>query len=423
MGQYAGEVKMANTPSKQDKLWHHPDFLLLWGGQTVSQVGSQVTLWALPLVAVLTLKATPFQMGILAFVGRLPLLLIGLIAGVLVDRISSRVILIVTDFGRAILIGSIPIAALLHRLSLTQFYVITFLVGCLSAFFDVAYQSFLPSLVERDQLIVANSRLEASNALASIIGPGFAGVLVQLFSGPIAILVDAFSFFLSAFSLLFVRVREAPHAIAIKHRWLWNEIGEGIYFVWRQPLIRVLMLTSALFNFFDSILMAEYVFYLTRTLGMGAIFVGAVGVASGVGWLVGALLAEPITKRVGMGFVLSGCILLACLAEACIALANGPFLFVLCLVMAGEFLIQCVATIYVINNTSVRQMLLPFEIRGRVNALVRVISGGATALGALLAAVLAQSYGLRLTLIIAAAGTLSAFVLIVVSPLRRVKSL
>ncbi|MBA2392590.1 MAG: MFS transporter [Ktedonobacteraceae bacterium] len=154
------------TRGRQKNLWHHSNFLLLWGGQTVSQVGSQVTLWALPLVAVLTLKATPFQMGILAFIGRLPLLLIGLMAGVLADRISSRAILIVTDFGRAILIGSIPVAVLLHRLSLTQFYLVTFLVGCLSAFFDVAYQSFLPTLVEREQLVVANSRLEASNALA-----------------------------------------------------------------------------------------------------------------------------------------------------------------------------------------------------------------------------------------------------------------
>lgn len=250
------------TRGRQKNLWHHSNFLLLWGGQTVSQVGSQVTLWALPLVAVLTLKATPFQMGILAFIGRLPLLLIGLMAGVLADRISSRAILIVTDFGRAILIGSIPVAVLLHRLSLTQFYLVTFLVGCLSAFFDVAYQSFLPTLVEREQLVVANSRLEASNALASIVGPGFAGALVQLFSGPIAILVDAFSFFLSAFSLLFIRVREAPRAIGIKHRWLWNEIGEGISFVWQQPIIRVLMLISAIFNFFDSILLAEYVFIL-----------------------------------------------------------------------------------------------------------------------------------------------------------------
>lgn len=410
-------------PIKKNDLWHHSGFLLLWGGQTVSQIGSQVTLWALPLVAVLTLKATPFQMGILALMGRLPLLLVGLMAGVLVDRVSYRLVLIVTDFGRAILIGSIPIAALLHSLSLTQFYVVAFLVGILSVFFDVTYQSFLPSLVERSQLVSANSKLEASNALASILGPGFAGILVQLFSGPLAVLVDAFSFFLSALSLLFIRVQKIPRSISVKHRWLWNEMGEAVRFVWQQPIIRILMLTSALFNLFDAMLLAEYIFYLTQTLGMKAIFVGVIGAAGGVGWLVGALLAEPITKQIGLGLTLSGCILLACLAEACIALATGPFLLVLCLVTAGEFLIQCVATIYVINNTSVRQMLVPSEIRGRVNALVRVIAGGATALGALLGAVLAQSYGVRATLVLAAVGTLSAFFLIVASPLRRVKTI
>ena len=410
-------------PKRKDSLWHHSGFLLLWGGQTVSQIGSQVTLWALPLVAVLTLKATPFQMGILTLMGRLPLLLIGLMAGVLVDRTSYRTVLIMTDFGRAVLIGSIPIAALFHRLSLTQFYAVAFLVGILSVFFDVAYQSFLPSLVERTQLVSANSKLEASNALATILGPGFAGVLVQLFSGPLAILVDACSFFLSALSLVFIRVQEVPRAVLVKHRWLWNEVSEGIRFVWQQPIIRVLMLTAALFNLFDTMLLAEYVLYLTQTLSMKAVFVDVVGATGGIGWLVGALFAGPITGRIGLGPVLSGCILLACLAEICIALAAGPFLLVLCLVMGGEFLIQCVATIYVINNTSARQMLLPVEIRGRVNALVRVIAGGAAALGALLGAVLAQSYGVRTTLILAAIGTLSAFFLIAASPLRRVKTI
>ena len=287
----------------------------------------------------------------------------------------------------------------------------------------MAYQSFLPVLVERSQLVSANSKLEASNALAGILGPGFTGVLVQLFSGPIAVLVDTFSFFLSALSLVFIRMKETPRSVAIKHRWLWNEIGEGIHFVWQQPIIRVLMLTSALFNFFDAMLLAEYVLYLTRTLGMGAVFVGVVGAMGGVGWLVGALLAGPITKQVGLGFTLSACIFLACLAEADIALATGPFLLVLCLVVAGEFLIQCVATIYVINNTSLRQMLLPSQMRGRVNALVRIIAGGSTALGALMSGVFAQSYSVRATLIIAAVGTLSAFFLIVASPLRRVKTI
>ena len=413
---------MTKTLNKRDGLWHHSGFLLLWGGQTVSQIGSQVTLWALPLVAVLTLRATPFQMGILAFMGRLPLLLIGLIAGAFVDRVSYRIVLIVTDSGRAILIGSIPVAALFHSLSLTQFYIVAFLVGTLSAFFDVAYQSFLPSLVERSQLVPANSKLEASNALASILGPGFAGVLVQIFSGPIAVLVDAFSFLISALSLLFIRVKETPRAVAIKHRWLWNEIGEGIHFAWQQPIMRVLVLTAALFNLFDAMLLAEYVLYLTRTLGMGAVFVGVVGAVGGVGWLIGALLTEPLTRRIGLGLTLCACIFVACLAEAIIALASGPFLLAFCLVVGGEFLIQCAATIYVINNTSLRQLLLPSEIRGRVNALVRVIAGGSTALGALLGAVLAQSYNVRVTLIIAAVGTLLAFFVIVASPVRLVKT-
>jgi MFS family permease len=414
---------MAETRKRVDGLWRHSGFLLLWSGQSVSQIGSQVTLWALPLVAILLLKVTPFQMGILALMGRLPLLLIGIVAGAWVDRLSYRRILITTDIGRALLIGSIPVAALLGMLSLAQLYVIAFLVGVLTVFFDVAYQSFLPSLVEHDQLVSANSKLEASTALASIIGPGLAGTLVQLISGPLAMIVDAVSFVVSAASLAGIHAQEITASNQTASRKLRAEIGEGLHFVWKQPIIRALVISAALFNLFDTMMGAEYVLYLTRTLGIGALFVGIVGALGGVGWLLGALVTMPLTRRFGLGTTLIVSILLACLAKACIAVAGGPFLFALGLVMFGEFLFQGIATVFIINSTSLRQIYVPAELRGRVTAVVRVVSWGIGSFGALLGGALAEWSNLRTTMIIAALGTVLALIWIVFSPVRTIKSL
>ena len=204
---------MAELGQTRTRLWYHRGFLLLWSGQTISQLGSQITTWALPLTAIVLLKATASQMGLLVAVRNVSYLLVGLFAGVWVDRVKRRPLLIVTDIGRALLLGSIPIAALLGYLSMTQLYIVTFLTGLLAVLFDVAYQSFLPSLVARDQLVEGNSKLQASVAMAEIAGPGLAGVLVQLLTGPIAILTDTLSFVVSALSLALIRGKESPYLI------------------------------------------------------------------------------------------------------------------------------------------------------------------------------------------------------------------
>lgn len=414
---------MAENNNSAARLWRHSGFLLLWGGQSISQVGSQVTLWAVPLVAVLLLKASPLEMGILALMGRLPLLLVGLMAGVWVDRFSQRRVLITADIGRALLIGSIPLAAWLNLLSILQLYITIFLVGTLTVFFDVAYQSFLPSLVEGDQLVSANSKLESSTAFASIIGPGLAGTLVQVLSGPLAILIDALSFVVSAASLAAIRVQEETRKVRAGSHKMLAEMGEGVRFLWQQPIIRALAISAALFNFFDNVLGAEYVLYLSRTLSLSALYIGVVGACGGIGWLLGALFTAPLTRRFGLGATLIGSILLACLAKACIAFAGGPFLLALGPVIFGELLFQGVATVYGINSLSLRQSVLPAEIRGRVTAVVRVISWGVGSFGAVFGGILAEWVGLRPTMIIAALGTLLALIWIVLSPVRQARSL
>src|SRR5262249_23335746 len=198
-------------------LWSHHDFMRLWAGQTVSQLGSTVTREALPYTAILALGATPIQMGLLGAAGAAPLLLLGLLAGVWVDRLRRRPVMIAADLGRAVLLLSVPGAYLLGLLRIEQLYVVAALVGVLSVFFDVAYQAFLPSLVQREQIFEGNSKLGMSGSVAEIAGPPLGGTLVQLVGGPVTILLDALSFVFSARSLLRIRAPEPAPAAPERH--------------------------------------------------------------------------------------------------------------------------------------------------------------------------------------------------------------
>ena len=411
---------MAEIGQTRTRLWHHRDFLLLWSGQTISELGSQVTTWALPLTAVVLLKATASQMGLLVAVRYIAYVLVGLFAGVWVDRVKRRPLLIATDIGRALLLGSIPVAALLGYLSMTQLYIITFLTGLLAILFDVAYQSFLPSLVAHDQLVEGNSKLEASVAMAGIAGPGLAGVLVQLLTGPIAIFADALSFVISALSLTFIRVNESPPLIE-ERRHIWLEIREGLRAVWHYPIVRTLAIGSGLFNLFDSILLTIYVLYLTKIIGVTPLLVGVIIAISSVGSLVGALFAGRITRVLGLGPTLLYSVLLASGAEWVIASASGPHLVAILLVILGEASVQAGAVVYGINNLSLRQAVVPSLLRGRVNATVRILSIGVVPVGALLAGFIGDRYGLRTAVFVAGGGTFLAFLWILFSPVRKLR--
>ena len=232
-------------------LWRHPDFVKLWTGQTISLIGSQVTFLALPLTAVLVLNATPAQMGFLTAAGAIPSLLVGLFAGVWVDRHRRRPILIAADLGRAALLLLIPVAALLGVLRIEYLYIVAFLVGTLGLFFEVAHHSFLPSLVGREQLVEGNSKLEISDSVAEIVGPGLAGGLVQLVTAPIAIAVDAISFLISALFLGLIRTPEPAPKPPDEQQNIFGEVVEGLALVSGNALLRAIaggMSTVHLFN-------------------------------------------------------------------------------------------------------------------------------------------------------------------------------
>ena len=266
-------------------LRQNTNFLLLWAGQTVSLFGSQITTLALPLLAVLGLGASPGQVGVLMAARSAPDLLLSLVAGVWVDRLRRRPLLILADLGRAVLLLAIPLAALLGRLDFWLLVAVAFGHGLLTTLFGIAYLSYLPALVPRGALVAANSRLTGSSTVADVAGPGVAGALVQVITAPVAILLDACSYLVSGLLLWRIRAVEPPPNAA--RAGLWREIGAGLRLVGGSPLLRALAGTTATFNFFDSFLGAVYILFLTRTLALGPVGVGAVFAIGGLGGLAG----------------------------------------------------------------------------------------------------------------------------------------
>lgn len=418
-----GPGRRWRRPSRpQTGLWRRPDFLRLWAAQSVSQLGSQVTLLALPLIAALTLDASAFEVGLLAAAWSAPFLLVGLFAGVWVDRLPRRPVLIATDVGRAVLIAIIPVAHVFGLLGMPLLYVVAFLTGILSLFFDVAYLSYLPVMVTKDELLDGNGKLQSSESAAQIFGPGLAGGLIRFVSAPGALVIDACSFLASAFFISRIRTPEPPPAPSADRPHVWREIGEGLGLVRRQPLLRALVACSATTNFFAHVFFAVYVLYMTRDLGLGAGAVGLVFATGGVGALIGALLAGPTARRFGPGPTLLAAQLLFGLAGLVIPLAVLFPRLALAMVVASEFFQWLTILVYDVNAVSLRQAVTPHRLLGRVNATHRFLAWGMRPLGSLVGGLLGGLIGLPLTLAAGEAGMFVAFVWLLRSPLPGLRS-
>lgn len=401
-------------------LWKNSDFRQLWAGRTVSNLGNWITGIALPLTAVLVLAATPAQMSILSALNGIAALLFGLVAGVWVDRLRRRPILIVTDLGRALLIGSIPVAALLGILHIEQLYIATALVGVLTVFFNAADASLLPGLVQPQELVEGNSKLGVSDSLAEIIGPALGGVLVQAFSAPLAIVIDALTFLWSA--LCFARIRTPEPSTSVKQRHnVWAESIEGLHFVLKSPQLRALAISVGLFNFFGMFIGTLYAFYVVRTLSMPPTILGLSIAAGGLSALVGAVLAERVIKRVGLGLAAGAALAIYGLVGLLLPLAHGPAIIVITLLFTSQLVGDSAASIHLIAELSLRQMLVPHHLLGRVNASFQFLTLGIAPFGALLAGVIAELGGVRLTLLIGVLGVISAGLALLFSPVRNVR--
>jgi predicted MFS family arabinose efflux permease len=382
-------------------LWRNPDYMKLWLGQTISGFGSRITREALPLTAVLMLAGSPAQMGLLTAIGSLPALAFGLLAGAWVDRLPRRPILIVTDIGRMVLLISIPLAALAGRLSVELLLVVTMLNAALTIFFEVAYRAFLPSLVERDQLLEGNSKLATTESLAEIGGPPLAGLLVQLISAPLAIFFDAVSFLFSAISLALIRKRGVPAVRQVQRQSIWQEIAEGLRVVALHPILRTVALWMAGRSFFGSFFGALYALYAIRDLGLSPALLGLVVGTGGIGALLGALAAQWAPRRFGLGRSLAGALLCSALINLTIPLAGGPAWFAAATLIAGQIIGDAAMVIFLINEMSLRQSIVPGELLGRANASIGFLAQGAAPLGALVAGELAYGIGARGTLLVA----------------------
>ena len=387
-------------------MWRHPDFLKLWAGETVSVFGSQVTILAVPTVAILILHAGPFQVGILSALEFLAFPTLGLVAGVYADRLRRRPIMIVCDVGRALALGSIPVAFVLGLLTLEQLYVVALLTGIFTVFFDVSYQSYLPALVDRPNLIEGNTKLEITRSTAQVAGPAVAGFLIQLIGGAKAVAVDAVSFFLSALALASITKPEPEPrpSTASGASGFIPEMREGIDVVFRNPILWRIAACTATTNLGSNMVSgAVFLVFAYRQLHLSAGVVGVVFALSSVGALAGAFLAGWVARTFGIGPTLGVAVIVGGLALLATPLAVVGVPAVI-LATTG-FIEGLTIPIYNINQVSLRQAITPDRVQGRMNATMRTIVWGTIPLGAFIGGILGTSIGLVQT--IALGGILS----------------
>src|SRR3954447_13403872 len=299
------------------------DFRMLWAGQTISRVGTEVSVLALPLVAIQILHATTFEVGSLTAVETLPFLLVGLPAGAWVDRMRRRRVLIVAVIGRLIMLGSIPMASAFAAITLAHLYSVAFGTGVLTVFFDVAYQSYLPELVTREQLVDGNAKLAASESTAHVVGPGIGGALISAVGAATAVVADALSYAASFLCLIAIRTPAEVPERGENPTSLVTDIREGLRFVWHENRIRAVAFTTATANLFSGVMMAVVLLLMTRELGFSGGKIGFVFAVSGVGAVVGAVIAPWLARRIGVGPAILWSIAVSGVGPVLIAAATG----------------------------------------------------------------------------------------------------
>ncbi len=406
-------------------LWRHRDFLKLWSAETISQFGTQVSNIALPLVAIITLDASTFAVSVLVTVLFLPFILFTLPAGVWVDRLPRRPILVIGDLGRAVLLATIPIAYFSDALTMEQLYVVAFLIGVCTVFFDVAYQSYLPSLVERGQLVEGNSKFEVSRSAAQISGPGIGGLLVEILTAPYAVVVDAVSFLSSGLFILGIRKKE-DHKPATEPGQakpsFWTELKQGMRFVLGNPYLRAQAGCTATSNFFFSLgLNAIGLVYIVRVLDLTPGVIGLIFSIGSVGAMAAAFTSRRISARIGVGpaTILGAAIFGPAMLLIPLAPVESPIPFL----VAAMVLVSFGGVLYNIMAVSYRQALCPPRLQGRMNSVMRFIVWGTIPLGTLAGGALGTWIGLRETLVVGSIGATLAFLWIFFSPMRGVREM
>ncbi|HRD27284.1 MAG TPA: MFS transporter [Caulobacter sp.] len=405
------------------RLWGHADFMRLWAAQAISAFGARITREGLPLAAVLTLDATPGQLGVLAALSMGPGLIVGLLAGGLVDRTSRRAILVGADLLRFTVLMTVPVAAWLHLLGMTQLYVVAALVGAATVLFDLADRAFLPTIVATDDLMEANSRLSVTQSTAEIGGPALAGLLFQLLTAPFAIAIDAVTYLVSALFLGGLRAREPVNR---EHRDA-QPLAADLAFGWRtvmadprvRPLLFLFTLQMVFFAFFGSL----YALFALKTLQLAPAALGLTIALGGVGALLGAGLAPLLVRMLGVGPAIIASGVTAAAAFTLIPLAPADPVAGMAFLMASQLVGDAFGVAAMIPTTTLQQTLVAPEALGRVGAIFQIGRGAGWIVGAALCGGLAAVVGVRETLAIACVGLLLAELLLLFSPLRTLRTL
>ncbi|MFH9990660.1 MFS transporter [Streptomyces luteogriseus] len=400
-------------------LWRDADFRRLWVGQTASQLGEHTCLVILPLLAVLTLDAGAGQLGVLRAVGQAPILLLSLFAGAWVDRWRTRTTMVLTDAGRALALGAVAAAGLSGLLGMPGLLALAFAVGALSVFFDVAYQASLVRLVARDRLVRGNSALEGSRSAAQIGGPALGGALVSLLSAPVAAASGALFFTLSFLSVRRIRRTERMPEHPGEPPRVRRRIHEGLRFVAGDPVLRVVCLASAAFQFSFAAMMTVYLLFLPRELQLPGTVVGLALAASGPGALLGSLLAARLPNRFGYGRVLVCAAALGDGAFLCVPALHGTSAVTVPALLAVGFVFGLGGQLVNVTIMAVRQAVTPDGLQGRAAATITFAGMGLTPLGSLAGGFLAEEWGLRTALLVTAAGMLLSPVVMALSSLAR----
>ena len=409
--------------------------MLLWGGQTVSEIGSAVTVVALPLTAVVVLHATTFQVGVLSAMTTAAFLVIALPAGAVVDRVAKRTLMAACDAARMLIIGSVPLAAALGVLTMVQLYLVALAAGVATVFFDVAYQSYLPLLVRPSQLTDGNGKLQTTAEAARVAGPGLGGALVGLFGAAGAMAADAVSYAVSLSSLLLIRAAEperarpdrsgadARGAQARPGRRTapgpWRELTAGLSFAFREPILRRIVACTSTANLFGSMIAALEIIFLVRVLHVRPAYTGLVFALAALGGVAGGAASGPLSRWIGSARIIWVSILGLGPASLLIPLAQPGTGVVLYVVGWASYAFSGV--LYNVAQLSYRQAICPPELLGRMNAAVRWIVWGTLPLGGLLGGALGSLIGIRPTLWVAAVGAWASGLWVFFSPLRTMR--
>ncbi|MFJ9517957.1 MFS transporter [Kitasatospora sp. NPDC101801] len=405
-------------------LWRNRDFLTFWSGETLSLFGTQITVLALPLTAVLTLDAQADELGLLRFLQMIPYLLFGPLFGVWVDRHRRRTAMIGANTLRLALIGLIPLLGWFDQLNMVWLMMITFGVGIGAVLFDISWMSYVPTLIrDPEYLVEANSKLATTSATADAAGPGLAGALVNLLTAPIAMAANAATYLGSVVSLLLIRTEE-PRPEVVPGRRLRTELAEGLRFVAGNRLVRWIALVGGLANFFLSATQPMFILYAVRDREVPASVLGLIFSIGACGGVVGGILCRRLTRRLPLGRLYALALATAYVPMLLLPAAAGPDLLVQALFTVAWFLGPLGLTTVNILIISVRQNVTPPAFLGRMNAAVRAVMFGLGALGGLLGGLLAAQVGAHQALWVSTVGS-AVFVVcgVLLSPLTRLQEM